>query len=161
MDIIGINDTPAEFEGMLLFGAFRWDGTYVVKTEQTVIVRTESAHVIAALPDSTAEIDGCDAVAFAVLYDKNGAQVSAARLVHSTYDCLPMEQASIDVQLEDGKAVFVSDRPVLGVCLDLDGESFLADNMFDLFAGVPYRLPWGETKPPEILFTLNQLVNGQ
>jgi hypothetical protein len=47
--------------------------------------------------------------------------------------------------------VFRSEVFTLGVCLDLDGETALADNFFDLFPGRDYRLPWPGSGVPAVL----------
>jgi hypothetical protein len=39
--------------------------------------------------------------------------------------------------------------------LDLNGESRLADNMFDLYPGIPYSLPWQGAADPKIMFAGN------
>ena len=38
---------------------------------------------------------------------------------------------------------------------DLDGDNNLADDFFDLYPGMPHRIPWSEPTPPVILFTGN------
>ena len=38
--------------------------------------------------------------------------------------------------------VFESEDFVWGVTLDIDGESNVSDNCFDLFPGIPYSIPW-------------------
>ena len=51
-----------------------------------------------------------------------------------------------------GKAIFTSDRFAWRVCLDLDGETPLPDNFFDVFPGIPTILDWPEGSPaPRIL----------
>jgi beta-mannosidase len=63
--------------------------------------------------------------------------------------------AAVNVRVDDGRAVFSSEGFAWGVCLDLDGETALADNFFDVYPGQPYSIAWPHAEPPRILFTAN------
>ena len=58
----------------------------------------------------------------------------------------------VTTHLENNEVVFESSTFVWGICLDLNGDDSLPDNLFDLYPGVPYRLPWHHPTPPEILY---------
>ena len=52
----------------------------------------------------------------------------------------------------DGTVTYLSDKLVLGVCLDLDGEDKeLSDNFFDLFPNRPYTVRLGK-QSGEVLY---------
>ena len=152
--IIGINDTVMDFTGTICYGAFCMNGTYVYKNEIPVKIRSNASHQIATLDSTDKSIDGCHEIAFCVLNDEQGKQLSASRLIHSTYDELALQKTCVQIQLERKQAIFTCDKPIFGVCLDLDGETALADNMFDLYPGIPYSIPWIGEHPPKILYTL-------
>jgi hypothetical protein len=81
-------------------------------------------------------------------------------LLPGRYSDLALAAADVGVRVDPlagdgGEAVFESDVFVLGVALDLDGDNDLADDFFDLYPGMPHRIPWSSPDPPVILFTGN------
>jgi hypothetical protein len=48
---------------------------------------------------------------------------------------------------------------VWGVCLDIDGESDIKDNCFDLLPGIPYSLNTGKGGKAEVKMTGNDMMN--
>lgn len=53
--------------------------------------------------------------------------------------------------MKDSIEIFGCDTFCWGGCLDLDGETPLADNSFDLYPGIPYSIPWTQSRDPKIL----------
>jgi beta-mannosidase len=103
--------------------------------------------------------DPLDSAYVAVLRDGDRV-VSRNRLLPGRYCDLALADADVRVRVEPlagdgGEAVFESDVFVLGVALDLDGDNDLADDFFDLYPGMPHRIPWSSPDPPVILFTGN------
>jgi hypothetical protein len=103
--------------------------------------------------------DPYDSAYLAVLRD-HGTVVTRNRLLPGRFADLPLQPAEVRVTLEPSEgggreAVFESDAFVLGVALDLDGVADLADNFFDLYPGLPHRMPWTLDVPPAVLFTGN------
>jgi hypothetical protein len=47
---------------------------------------------------------------------------------------------------------------VWGVCLDVDGESRVSDNCFDLIPGVPYSVAVGKGEKIKVYRTGNELM---
>ena len=68
---------------------------------------------------------------------------------------MKLEQPNIQIDFKGETAVFTTDKPAFGVCLDLDGTNQLDDNMFDLLPGIPYTIGWDGQQPPQVLYTLN------
>jgi beta-mannosidase len=100
-----------------------------------------------------------DSAYVAVLRDGDRV-VSRNRLLPGRYRDLPLAAPDVRIRVEPtsrggGRAIFESDVFVLGVALDLDGDNNLADDFFDLYPGIPHRIPWCEATPPVILFTGN------
>jgi beta-mannosidase len=59
--------------------------------------------------------------------------------------------AHVRVERSGGTAVFQCDTFAWGVCIDLDGATGLPDNFFDVYPGMPVRIPWPHSTPPRIL----------
>ena len=72
---------------------------------------------------------------------------------------LAFAEPEISITRQGDTATFTAPAFVWGVCLDLDGESAVADNIFDLLPGIPHTIPWptGEADP-KVLRTGNGLV---
>ena len=104
-----------------------------------------------------ASIDGAalpaGAIPFAEL-DVAGEPLARRRWVDKPYNELGLEKSDIKVTLNgDGTATYSSDKLVLGVCLDLDGDDGdLSDNFFDLFPSRPYTVALG-SKSGEVLYS--------
>ncbi|WP_158563980.1 beta-mannosidase [Jiangella anatolica] len=152
VEVFGVNDTPADVTGELEYGFFRTDGPGSARTA-TVTLPANSSAVVATL--GPWEGDPVSSVAFAALR-RDGELDARSRLIlplHRELDWAPAGEPK--VVLGDGVATFQSDVFVLGVCLDLDGDRALADNMFDLWPGMPYSIPWPFADAPRILHTGN------
>ena len=153
------NDTKSDVTHELESGTTTMDGT-VSTTRSTVTVPARAVLEVASI-----DAPGGDPLAsayLAVLRDgptPDAAIVSRNRLLAGRFSELPFVDVDvatgIRVRLEAGHAVFESDVFVLGVALDLDGGDDLADDFFDLYPGMPHRIPWAAPEPPTILFTGN------
>jgi beta-mannosidase len=82
---------------------------------------------------------------------KDGQVIAKNRLVLPLFKELSWAPAKPEVTVKDGVATFTSQSWAWGVCLDLDGGDGLADNFFDVFPGLPHRIPWTGTEKPRIL----------
>ena len=63
-------------------------------------------------------------------------------------------RAEVRVRREGGRAIFESDVFAWRVCLDLDGETRLPDNFFDILPGVPTVLDWPDSLGEPRIFRL-------
>ena len=90
-----------------------------------------------------------------MLENAEGKLLARGRLFTERFKDTAWPAAKVTVKVADGHAVFRSPTFAWGVCLDLDGETPLADNFFDLWPGVAYRLPWSGRRPPTILKVAN------
>ena len=95
-------------------------------------------------------------LAFATLV-QDGRLLARNRLFESVFKDMTWPTAKVTVRVKDGRAFFASDRFVWGICLDLNGETALADNFFDLYPGQPYALPWRHRVRPRVLHMGNTL----
>lgn len=153
--VTGVNDTPEAVRGTLRFGVFRLDGArWPVDRRAAVELPPNSATMLAEFP--AAKWTAREAsFAFAMLEDDAGKLLARGRLFTERFKDTAWPKAKVTVKLEDGHAVFRSPTFAWGVCLDLDGETPLADNFFDLWPGIAYRLPWAGRRPPKILKVAN------
>jgi beta-mannosidase len=156
--VFGINDTPAEVSCEISAGFFRSSGRSGAD---------ESAGGAVSLPpNASTELftlgswsgDPKQSIAYAVLR-RPGHLDARSRLILPTFRDLAWDEPMLEVRVENGDAVFSSDTFVWGVCLDLSGEHALADNFFDVWPGMEYRLP-GFDSPPEVL-QIGNLTSGR
>ncbi len=149
------NDTQADVTHELESGTTTLAGV-LSTTRTTVTVPARSVLEVASIPAPAG--DPLASAYLAVLRDGTAPDapvVSRNRLLAGRFIELPFAAADVRVRVEDGHAVFESDVFVLGVALDLDGGNDLADDFFDLYPGMPHRIPWASPTPPVILFTGN------
>ena len=161
INVYGVNDMPQPWKGDLRYGYFTMDGKRPIDRRMHASIPANSSVVLASFSAEALEKAGMDrSGAFAIL-QKEDDLVSQNKLLLSYFKNLPFKKPDIHVRLENGKAVFESDDFVWGATLDIDGESGVADNCFDLFPGIPYSIDWPEgAAPPVILRTGNDLFAG-
>ncbi len=159
INVYGVNDRPESWKGDLRYGFFTLDGKKPMDKKVHASIPANSSVILASFPAKTMEKVGIDhSGAFGIL-GKNGEQVSQNKLLISYFKNLPFKKPTIHINLENGKAVFESDDFVWGVTLDIDGESNVSDNCFDLFPGIPYSIPWtNQSQQPVVLRTGNDLL---
>ncbi len=157
--IYGINDTDAPFTGTLTCGVFYSDKPEADRQTLPLCLPARSVTLLTVLPCAAAGQDetGNLPIAFSVLCDKDGYAIARDRLLTHRYFEYSLSSPVIRVTQEGEETVFESDRYVMGVCLDLDGEDTLSDNLFDLYPGMPYRVRTAGHNA--VLFTLNDTLN--
>lgn len=154
----GINETCAAIEADLDFGVMELSGGYPLRMSAKVTLPPGASTVVAAFPASKWKRRKAS-IAFAQLLD-NGRLLTRNRLFTERFKDMEWPAARLSVRVEKGFAVFESPVFTWGVCLDLDGERKLADNFFDVFPGVPYRIPWAGGEPPKVVATGNLAGEG-
>ncbi|MDA1044753.1 MAG: hypothetical protein O3C57_05960, partial [Verrucomicrobia bacterium] len=92
--------------------------------------------------------------AFAML-TKSDKLIARNRLFLPYFRDLKWAAPKLKVRLNNAKAIFESDTFVWGVCLDLNGETVMPDNLFDVYPGIPYVLPWKDSIKPKVLYVGN------
>jgi len=95
--------------------------------------------------------------AFAVLKRK-GVNVSQHRLFLSKFKDLSFLPPEINIETEEDHTRISSPVYVWGVCLDVDGESDISDNCFDLLPGVPYTIEINKRDSVSVKMTGNDLI---
>jgi hypothetical protein len=90
---------------------------------------------------------------------ENEKVISQHRLFLARFKDLVLEKPQITITQSEVKAILTSPGYVWGVCLDLDGESDMTDNCFDLLPGIPYVVTLGKDEKAEVKMTGNDLMN--
>ena len=157
--IIGVNDSPTSATAELRYGLFQLGGAYDLDQRQNVTLAANAATPLASFPRA-AWTTPTNQIAFAVL--TRGTEVLARnKLVLPRFVELNWSAAAPTIHLENGKAIFRSATFAWGVCLDLNGQQQLADNVFDLYPGQDYAIAWPSTSqsaPPPTILAIGNLV---
>lgn len=154
--VYGVNDSQVPIAASLRYGLMRLDGAYPLDkvtgvnlpaNSSTTLGRFATREWLALDPDRTASI------AFASLNEPgiDNSLIARNRLFARTFREMTWRRPKIEVSIQAGRAVFESDTFAWGVCLDLDGETSLADNFFDIYPHVPYTIDWTSIEAPLIL----------
>ncbi len=155
--IVGVNDGDEAVRGRLRFGLLDVAASqYLLDRSLDVELPANAATPLARVPRD-AWGDPSRVIAFAMLDGENGALLARSRLILPLYREVEWPDTEVRVRLDGGEAVFESDAFAWGVCIDLDGDRPLGDNFFDVFPGVPHRIPWAAEEPPRVLAWGNRL----
>lgn len=151
--IFGINETQNIMEAHLNYGLFRMDGGYPLNESISVKLQPNCSTLLARFPARLWK-SPAKSVAFAQL-KQNSSLLSRHRLILLPFKDMAWEKPAISIVSRKGEVEFKSPHFVWGVCLDLVGRDSLADNFFDLYPNIPYRIPWARKSRPRILHTGN------
>jgi beta-mannosidase len=152
VSIFGVNETELSVSGELRYGVFTLAGEYPLDFDLPVTIPAGGAREIAGFSRDLWEKTDAS-MAFAVLR-QDGRTVARNRLMLPFFKDMRWPSASpADVRItrSGGAVTFKADRFVWNVCLDLDGETPLADNFFDLYPGQPHTILWKGEEDPRIL----------
>jgi beta-mannosidase len=142
--IFGVNDTPKARSGQVRWGIFRLAGGLPVDRTADVALPPNASTVLGRMPLAEWESIGtADSGAFTVLLE-DGRPVAQNRLFVTRFKDLRFAEPDIKVERRGSKAVFSSPTFVWAVTLDWDGESPIADDVFDLLPGIEYEIAWPE-----------------
>lgn len=154
--VYGVNDTLEPWRGEARYGLACFTGGRSLEQVVPVELAPNSATVIGSLPLAEWQTLGYrEAAAYATLW-QDGRAVRQNRLLMAPYKEIAWPEAQVRVERQGDQAVFSSDVFCWGVCLDLDGETELADDAFDLLPGIPWSVSWPESQP---LPTVNRVAN--
>lgn len=151
--VFGVNDTSDQVRAVLRYGLAALAGGFPLDRRAPVTLAPNSSTPLARFPRAEWH-DPTRAVAFAVL-ERDGEVLARHRLSLVLLKELKLAPATIRVAVIDGFAHFQSDVFVVGTCIDLDGETPLADNFFDLLPNTPHVMAWRGPEPPRVRYMLN------
>lgn len=158
--IFGVNDTFSEWRGKARYGLFNLKGGLPIDESVEVALAPNASTLIADFSiDEWKTVGAENAGAFAVLLD-DGQLVAQNRRFIAPYKDLAFVKPEISITRRGAKAVFSSPSFVWAVCLDINGESAIADDVFDLIPGIEYAIDWPLDRPlPEIQRCASPIVS--
>jgi Beta-galactosidase/beta-glucuronidase len=130
--VYGISERLYEVKAELEYGAFSTDGKY----------QTQKLSVTLAPNISTplARFNTPDGYIPYSILAAEGEPVARRHFIEKPYNELGLIRGEIKIERIGTKAVYTAEKFTLGVCIDLDGDTPIGDNFFDLFPGKPYEV---------------------
>jgi len=147
--VFGVNERMESIHGELRYGVFALAGGWPIDKTIPVVLKPNASTRLASFP--TAQWTDPKGSMAAAILSANGQLVARNRLFLPFFKDMTWSAAAPTVSLEKGIATFHSATFAWGLALDLDGDAQLADNFFDLYPGVAYRIPWAGAQAPRIL----------
>jgi len=144
--VYGLNDTAAPVAATLRYGLFNLAGGYPVDAGATVELAPNASTRLASFAAGEWSAPA-ETMAFALLTDSDGQLLARGRLFLPLLKELLWPAAEVRVRRVGERLRFESDTFAWGVCLDLDGEEPLADNLFDIWPGMAYEIDWPADRP--------------
>jgi beta-mannosidase len=142
--IYGVNEGD-RWTGELHYGLVCLAGGYPLDLRQPVILPANASSLLAEFPLETWKARGDTThLAFALL-SKDQVEVSRDIFCLHLFKEMAWPESNITIRHEAGKAILESQTFAWRVCLDLDGESPIPDNFFDLLPGIPTVLDWPDS----------------
>jgi beta-mannosidase len=159
INIYGINEKQQPWKGNLQYGLFETSGKLPVNEFKNVTLPPNASTVIASFDKNAFEKAGTkNHGAFAVLKD-NVTVISQHRLFLARFKDLALQKPQVSIKYREDKAIITSSVYVWGLCLDIDGESNISDNCFDILPNIPYTVNIKKGEKVEVKMTGNDLMN--
>ncbi|MHB9056865.1 MAG: glycoside hydrolase family 2 protein [Paludibacteraceae bacterium] len=161
INVYGINDGLSEWKGKLQYGIFKNKGGYLINDNKEVSLPANASTVIASFDKSVYEKAGYTTNgAFAVLRNLDNLPVSQYKMLMAKFKDIVFEKPQISIEQKNGYAILTSPVFVWGVCLDINGESSIKDNCFDLLPGIPYYVKLNKGEKVSVKQTGSDLILG-
>lgn len=139
--IYGINEGP-EISMELRCGLFALDGGYPLNLTSVVNLPENASTIIAEFDAAQWDSLGTTThVAYALL-KQGDIEVARDTLFLPLFKEMKWPESQLRIRQIEGKAIFESDTFAWRVCLDLEGDTALPDNFFDVYPGIPTTLDW-------------------
>ncbi len=148
--IYGVNESLQAITADLRYGIFHLAGGLYPMDEKTQVLLPPNTSTKVATFPKTEWPNPNTSLAFATLM-QGDTLIARNRLILPLLKELSWPKPNVKVDLQPGRATFTSPTFAWGICLDLNGETPLPDNMFDLYPAQPYTIPWTAKEPPTIL----------
>lgn len=159
INIYGINEKPQQWEGNLQYGLFETSGKFPLSEVKNITLPPNSSTVIASFDKSVFSNAGIkNHGAFALLKHEKTI-VAQNRLFLAKFKELELTKPQISIKYSNEKAIITAPAYVWGLCLDIDGESDIADNCFDLLPGIPYVIDIKKGEKAEVKMTGNDFMS--
>lgn len=159
INIYGINEKQQAWKGKLQYGLFETSGKFPVNEYRNVTLPPNASTIIASIDKEIFVKAGItNHGAFAVLKDSERV-ISQHRLFRTRFKDLALQKPQVSIKYDGDKATITSPVYVWGLCLDIDGESDIDDNCFDLLPGIPYTVNLKKGEKIEVKMTGNDIMN--
>jgi beta-mannosidase len=154
--VFGVNDSNQPVQATLETGFCMFASGIENQESTKVILEPNASTVLATFADRGDPEVFTKGTAIARLLDTGaGSVLSENRYLGPRLHELELSKTEINVVCENGTAVFTSEVYAMGVCIDVEGETALEDNFFDLLPGIPKKISWTFEMPPVILGVFN------
>ncbi|HBE42713.1 MAG TPA: hypothetical protein DDW27_16220 [Bacteroidales bacterium] len=159
INIYGINEKQESWKGRLLYGLFETSGKLPVNKSENVVLPPNSSKIIASFDKNLFIQAGIKSHgAFAVLKNNENV-ISQHRLFLARFKDLVLLRPDISIKQSGSKVIITSPVYVWALTLDINGESEITDNCFDLIPGIPYVINVPPGEKVEVKMTGNDLMN--
>lgn len=161
ISICGINEKQFSWKGKLQYGLFETAGSLTVNNTKNIVLPPNSSKIVASFEKKELKEAGINNHGAFALLKENDKIVSQHRLFLVKFKDLILPQPQIAVKQSKDKVIITSPVYVWGLCLDINGESDIPDNCFDILPGIPYLIDGYNLKKVEVKMTGNDLVNNK
>ncbi|NLB70227.1 MAG: hypothetical protein GX804_11220, partial [Lentisphaerae bacterium] len=143
--VYGVNDSTVDWKGSVQYGIFSLDGKLPVLEEKDATLYANASTPLASFSLKEWETLGLKNHGPFAILKQDGKLVAQHRLFKERFKDLDfVTKPEVKLELNNGILTLVSEVFVWGVSLDLNGETEVSDNMFDLIPGIPYSVAWAE-----------------
>ena len=158
INVYGINEKQEKWKGNLQYGVFNTDGKIPFDKIKVVMLKPNASTLIATFDKSIFKKSGFDnSGAFAIL-KKGNDNIAQHRLFLSKFKDISFSKPKIKIETKGDEITFTSSVFVWGVTLDIDGESDISDNCFDLIPSIPYTIKTNGVKNISVKTSGNDLM---
>ena len=158
INIYGINEKQEPWKGRLQYGLFELGGKLPVNKSGNVTLKPNASTIIASFEKDLFLKAGIkNHGAFAIL-KQNERIISQHRLFLARFKDLDLPEPQISINQIGSKVIITSPVYVWGLSIDIDGESDIPDNCFDLLPGIPYTINIDNGEKVEVKMTGNDLM---
>jgi len=158
VNIYGINETTEDWTGDVRYGLFKTTGGLPVDIKASAVIPSNQSIILGTVKMEDWEALGANYSGVFAKLSSNGCLVAQNRLLMAKYWDIDWKAPKIKVFRDGNKAVFSSSAFAWAVCIEIDGETEVPDNCFDLIPGVDYSIDWPEDAPlPEVIKYASEL----
>lgn len=159
INIYGINEKQEPWKGRLQYGLFELGGKLPVNKSENVTLKPNASTLIASFEKDLFLKAGIKNHGVFAILKLNERVISQHRLFLARFKDLDLPEPQISINQIGNKVIITSPVYVWGVSVDIDGESDIPDNCFDLLPGIPYTINIDNGEKVEVKMTGNDLMH--
>lgn len=145
--VYGVNDTLDEWRGEARYGIFKLRGGLPADKSVSAVLAPNASTLIGEFALSELHSIGAENAGAYDLLIKDGHVIAQNRKFIARFKDLDFTKPEISIARRAEKVVFSSPVFVWGVCIDINGESDIPDDVFDLLPGIEYEIDWPVDRP--------------